>query len=88
MEKPFIIAFIVTILFMAAKVIEMKYIDKEWKPMKFVVRDIIVVFLCSMIGSFFYLHLDGSLMDFMNVVTDNKSFNMSATQVFTDEPGF
>jgi hypothetical protein len=23
-----------------------------------------------------------------NVFTDNKSFNMSSTQIFTDEPGF
>lgn len=88
MEKIFIIAFITTTLFLAIRVVEMKYIDKEWKPMKSTVRDGIVVFLCSLIGSFFYLHLDGSIMDFMNVVTDNKSFNMSSTQVFTDEPGF
>jgi hypothetical protein len=88
MEKVFIIAFIITTLFMAVKAFEMKYIDKEWKPMKQIVRDGIVVFLCSLVGSFFYLNLDGSLMDFMNVVTENKSFNMSATQVFTDEPGF
>jgi len=35
MEKVFMIAIIITILFLGSKVVEMKYIDKEWKPMKF-----------------------------------------------------
>ena len=82
------IAIIVTVLFLGSKVVEMKYIDKEWKPMKFVVRDGITVFACAALGSFLYLHLDGSMMDFLNVVTNNKNFDMQTTQVFTDEPGF
>jgi len=32
--------------------------------------------------------LDGSVVDFLNVVTNNKTFDMGQTQVFTDEPGF
>ena len=88
MEKVFMIAIIVTVLFLGSKVVEMKYIDKEWKPMKFVVRDGITVFACAALGSFLYLHLDGSMMDFLNVVTNNKNFDMQTTQVFTDEPGF
>ena len=88
MEKVFIIAVIVTILFLGSKAFEMKYIDKEWKPMKFIVRDAITVFGCSALGSFFYLNLDGSIVDFMNLVTNNKTFDMNQTQIFTDEPGF
>ena len=88
MEKVFMMAIIITILFLGSKVLEMKYIDKEWKPMKFVVRDGITVFACAAFGSFLYLHLDGSVVDFLNVVTKNKTFDMSQTQVFTDEPGF
>ena len=88
MEKVFMMAIIITILFLGSKVVEMKYIDKEWKPMKFVVRDGITVFACAALGSFLYLHLDGSVVDFLNVVTKNKTFDMSQTQVFTDEPGF
>jgi hypothetical protein len=88
MEKVFMIAVIVTVLFLASKVVEMKYIDKEWKPMKLVVRDAITVFACTTLGSFMYLHLDGSFVDFLNVVTASKSFDMGQTMVFTDEPGF
>ena len=56
--------------------------------MKFIVRDAITVFGCSALGSFFYLNLDGSIVDFMNLVTNNKTFDMNQTQIFTDEPGF
>ena len=66
----------------------MKYVDKEWKPLKTIIRDSVIILVSSIVGSFLYFNMDGSLTDFLNVVTDNKSFNMSATQIFTDAPGF
>ena len=88
MEKVFILSIIVTCLFVFVKVLEMKFIDKEWKPLKTIIRDAVIIFVCSVIGSFLLFQVDSSVTDFLNVVTDNKSFNMSATQIFTDEPGF
>jgi hypothetical protein len=87
-EKVFMIAVIITCIYVISKIIEMKYIDKEFKPMKYLVKDAITIFASSCLGSFIYFNLDGNFMDFMNVVTNNKSFNMSSTQIFTDEPGF
>lgn len=66
----------------------MKFVDKEWKPLKTIIRDAVIIFVCSVVGSFLLFQVDSSVTDFLNVVTDNKSFNMSATQIFTDEPGF
>jgi len=88
MEKVFILSIIVTCLFVIIKTLEMKFIDKEWKPLKLIIRDAVIVFVSAMVASFLYFHMDGSMTDFLNVVTDNKSFNMSSTQIFTDEPGF
>jgi len=88
MEKVFILSIIVTCLFVFIKVFEMKFVDKEWKPLKTIVRDAVIVFVCSLVGSFFLFQIDGSVTDFLNVVTENKSFNMSNTQIFTDAPGF
>jgi multisubunit Na+/H+ antiporter MnhB subunit len=88
MEKVFILSIVVTCLFVVIKILEMKFIDKEWKPLKIIIRDAVIVLVSSIVGSFLYFHMVGSLTDFLNVVTDNKSFNMSATQIFTDEPGF
>jgi len=88
MEKLLIIAAIVTFLFTVLKVFEMKYIAKKWTPLKFVIRDASMVFGSAFIGLFCFLQLNGSLNDFMNVVTDGKALALSSTQVFTDEPGF
>ena len=88
MEKVFMIAVFTTILFLGSKAVEMKYINKEWKPLKLIVRDAITVFACTALGAFAYLHIDSSMVDFLNVVSAKKSFDMGQTQIFTDEPGF
>jgi hypothetical protein len=41
MEQVFIVSFLVTFLFCVVKFLEAKYLDKEWKPLKFFVRDAI-----------------------------------------------
>jgi hypothetical protein len=88
MEKAFVLASLVTFLFCLVKFIEMKFVDKELKPLKIVVRDAIIVFVCSVAGAFAYFHMNGSITDFLNVVTDTKTLNPATTQIFTDEPGF
>jgi hypothetical protein len=88
MEKVFTVAVLVTFLFCLAKFVEMKFVEKELKPLKVVVRDALIVFFCAVAGSFVYFHLDGNIADFLNIVTDTKTLNTSATQIFTDEPGF
>jgi len=88
MGKIFIISAIITFLFCLVKFIEMKYLDKEFKPLKFLVRDAVMVFVCSFVASLFVFNMDGSITDFFNVLTDTKSLNTATTQIFTDEPGF
>lgn len=88
MEKAFVISTFITLLFCLLKLIEMKYLDKEFKPLKIIVRDAIYVFVCSLSATFIYFSLDGNISDFFNVLTDTKSMNTGATQIFTDEPGF
>ena len=81
---------IITILFCIVKFVEMKFIDKELKPLKFVIRDAVIVYACSFVGIFGFLNMNSSLIDFMSVVTDSKTLNVASntTQIFTDEPGF
>jgi hypothetical protein len=88
MEKILLIALAITLLFCVMKFIEMKFIDKQLKPLKFVIRDAVIVYVCSAIGLVAYANIGGSLADFMNVVTDKKTLTPAATQIFTDEPGF
>jgi|TARA_B110000879_G_C11078278_1_gene473682 hypothetical protein len=88
MEKLLLIAAVITFLFTIFKVVEMKYIAKKWTPLKYVIRDASMVFGASFLGLFGFFQINGTLNDFMNVVTDGKALNLKATQIFTDEPGF
>lgn len=88
MEKVFLISTLITFLFCVFKFIEMKYLDKDFKPLKIFVRDSFYVFICSFIATFFYYQMDGRITDFLNVLTDTKTMNIGTTEIFTDEPGF
>lgn len=88
MEKLLVISVIIAILFFIIKILEMKYIEKEWKPLKNVIRDTIFVFMASLGSLFVFLNMNGTINDLMGVLTADKGGNLKATEIFTDEPGF
>lgn len=88
MEKVFIISILITIFYCAYRFIEMKFIDKQLKPLKIIVRDAIIVFLCSMLACYMFFYLESYITGFFNVITDSKTINPATTQIFTDDPGF
>ena len=88
MDKVFIIAIFTTLLFSIIKFIEMRYLDKEKKPLKIIVRDTIIVFLSSVVATLSFFYLENYISDFFNIVTETKTLNTNATQIFTDAPGF
>ena len=88
MEKLILISLFITFLFCIVKILEMKYLEKEWKPLKHIIRDAAIVFACSMTGLFVFFNLNGSMADFFHLVTDKKTINTAATRIFTDDPGF
>ena len=45
MENIFIIAAIISVIFFIAKFIEMRFLDKDPKPLKLLVRDSLLVYL-------------------------------------------
>lgn len=88
-HNVFVIPIIITLLFCIAKFIEMKFIDKYSKPLKFVIRDATIVFVCSLLATFFGMNMNGTIHEFINVVTNTKTTPIGAnTNIFTDEPGF
>lgn len=88
MEKIIIFALSVTVLFSILKFVEMKYLEKEIKPLKYFVRDAFIVFSASFASGFVFLQYDHIINEFFAVVTDSKVLNQETTQVFTGEPGF
>lgn len=88
MEKLFLIVFLVVGLFCAIKFIDMKFVDKQMKPIKYVIRDAGIVFISSLAGLYLMLYYNNNVNEFFNVVTNNSTLNPATTQVFTDAPGF
>ena len=52
MDNIFLIAGIISVIFFIAKFLEMRYIEKESKPLKFMIRDSLLVYVCSISGFF------------------------------------
>jgi len=88
MEKVFILAFLVSIIYGILRVLEMKYVQKEWKPLKDLVRDTLIVFISGAVAGFVTFYADNKVSDFLNIMTQSKVLDSSASQVFTGEPGF
>jgi hypothetical protein len=66
----------------------MKYIDDEMKPLKYLVRDNIIVFSCALISSYGYLYTGSMFSNFINFITENKIAEIQAPEIFTDKPEF
>jgi len=90
MENMLIVAIITTLLFCAFKFIEMRFIDKQkdMKPLKFFVRDMVLVFISSLVAGFFFFNANTQITEFVNTITDTKVMPDGQAPVFTDAPGF
>lgn len=52
MDNIFFVAGFISVIFFIAKFLEMRYIEKETKPLKFIIRDTLVVYVSVVAGSF------------------------------------
>jgi hypothetical protein len=77
MESIFITAGVISIIFFIAKFIEMRFIEKENKPLKLLIRDSLLVYVCVISGFF--------ILDQLNPILQNGGENPI---VFTDNPEF
>ncbi len=87
MEAIIALVFIATVLFILVKIIEMKYVQKELKPLKDLVRDAIYVAVCTGIASATVFTMHKSLGGFFGAITEQSALPQAAP-VFTDNPGF
>jgi hypothetical protein len=81
MKNIFIIAAIISIIFLISKFLEMRYIEKENKPLKLLLRDTLLVYFSVIIANF--------VMDQINPIIMKTGGGVNKlTPVFTDNPGF
>jgi|TARA_B110000285_G_scaffold198220_1_gene230509 hypothetical protein len=88
MEKEFVFSLIVLLFYGTFKFVEMKYIEREWKSLKLLVRDIVMVFASSFIGAIIFVRYHQSFSNFFSVITDNVMLDTTNTKVYTDMPSF
>ena len=80
MEGIFYIAAIISTVYFIAKFIEMRFIEKESKPLKFLIRDSLLVYFSVIIGNF--------IVEQLKPVIDEVEGSNVPTAVFTGEPAF
>ncbi len=90
MENLIILVTLATILFVLAKMIQMKFIDKELKPLKFIVQDAGIVAVSTAVGAVLVEILGNNAMakDLVRTLAETPVIGSASTQVFTDNPGF
>lgn len=90
MENIITVALLSALVYCVLKFLELKVFDKskEMRPLKYFVRDVFMVFASAFVGALMYFSMSYNIADFVNVITDTKTINTAATQIFTDAPGF
>jgi hypothetical protein len=77
MDNMFFIAGIISIVFLIAKFVEMRFVDKESKPLKLLIRDALLVYFSVVFGIFV-----------MEQLKPMGGEHPVSPQVFTDNPEF
>jgi hypothetical protein len=77
MDNIFIIAAVISIVFLIAKFLEMRFVEKESKPLKLLIRDALIVYFSVVSANF--------ILEQLNPVLEGGK---KLTPVFTDNPGF
>jgi hypothetical protein len=84
MGNIFIDAAIISVVFFIVQFIEMRFVDKESKPLKLLVRDSLLVYFSVICGNF----VIEQLKPFLQEVGEGAENIVIAPNVFTDNPGF
>lgn len=79
MDNIFLVAGFISVIFLIGKFLEMRYVDKEPKPLKLLIRDTLLVYVSIIFGNF--------IVEQLNPVI-NEIDVPSAPLAFTDNPPF
>jgi hypothetical protein len=80
MKNIFVIAAVISITFLLVKFIEMRFIEKDSKPLKELIRDALLVYFSVILANF--------IIEQINPIMNGGSNTAKQTPIFTDNPGF
>jgi hypothetical protein len=81
MDNIFIIAAVISIVFLILKFIEMRFIEKENKPLKVLMKEALLVYF-SVISGYFILE------QLKPVMQNGGNLTSNTTPIFVDNPEF
>ena len=76
----FMISGIISFVFLIVKFLEMRFVDKESKPLKLLIRDSLLVYFSVIAGNF--------VIDQLKPIIQEGGEISTSPAVFTDNPGF
>jgi hypothetical protein len=79
MASVFVVSAVISIIYFIIRFVEMRFVEKENKPLKFLVRDSLLVYFSVILGTFIIDQLKPVIQDGGDKI---------APAVFTDNPGF
>jgi len=81
MDNIYIISGIIAFVFFLGKFIEMRFIERESKPLKTIVKDTLLVYVCTIIAFI--------ILEQLKPIIQETSGSAPMTQIaFTDNPTF
>jgi hypothetical protein len=80
MENVFFVAGFISAVYFIVKFIEMRFVEKESKPLKLLIRDSLLVYFSVIFGSF--------ILDQLKPMIQDAEVGTSAPAVFTGDPAF
>jgi hypothetical protein len=80
MDNIFIISGVISFIFLIVKFFEMRFIEKESKPLKLLIRDSILVYFSVILGYF--------ITSQFKTMVQSGGENTKSVQIFTDNPNF
>ena len=88
MEKALFLTIAISVIYSIIKYLEMRYLEEKMKPLREIVRDVLMVSVSSFVCSFAFIYNKNKIDDFFAVVTNTNILKPENTQVFTGVPGF
>lgn len=90
MENIIVLTIFIALVFLIAKLLENKYIEKSSKPLKHIMRDSIIVAVSSFVCLYIYFNFKHIIFDSFGKSFGgySDSIETKPTEIFTGNPGF
>jgi len=89
MENTILLTVVISVLFVIAKMVEMKYIEQEMLPLKSVIRETLMVAACCFGALYVFFEYKIKISEWFGMTKVGAAMDiLKPPEIFTDNPGF